>query len=507
VIRLEGITRRCGTILANDDITLEVEAGTIHGLVGENGAGKTTLMRVLYGLDRPDAGRVVCNGRPVRIASPRDALALGIGMVHQHFMLVPTLSVLDNIILGDEPGRFGVLDRAAARARLRDTAGRAADGLELDAPVGTLTVGQQQRVEILKLLYRRVRLLILDEPTAVLAPGEADALFAELLRLKSEGRTIVLITHRLAEVLGHTDRVSVLRRGRLVATRRTDDTSLEELAGMIVGDGDAARAARMPPGEAPRAAPDGATSPVLELSDIHIPGDSGRGGLRGASLSVRPGEIVALLGVEGNGQSELARVAAGRLRPAEGTLLRDGAAADPAAGPPAPADVGYIPEDRLRDAVIPALTAAENLLLGRHREARFARNGRIDRGAVAAHAARLLDAADVRPAEPERPVAAFSGGNQQKLVLAREIEEGPRLVVAAHPTRGLDLVATRRVLEGLRAARARGAGVLLVTSEPDEARGVADRLVVLYDGRVAGELPPTATDAELGRLMTGGVAG
>lgn len=527
LVRMGEISRRFGAVRANDRVCLEVQRGTIHGLVGENGAGKSTLMRILYGLDRPDAGRILFDGRPVRFGGPRDALALGIGMVHQHFMLVRDLSVLDNVILGDEPCRGPLLDRRAARARLEEKAAAALSGLDLDRPVGDLPLGQQQRVEILKLLYRDARLLILDEPTAVLSPGEVGSLFEELRRLKAGGRTLILITHKLREVMMVTDRVSVMRQGRMVLSVATGDTTPDRLAREIVGSdmetapaalsaadasAEPAPAAAAGPGlaEVPAVlAPAGAAAAapaVLELQDVRAAGPGGVGGLRGVSLTVRAGEILAVAGVEGNGQSELARVVAGRVAPDSGRVLRDGVPAPAGrAAPSAPALTGYIPEDRLRDGLLLSMDVEANLLLGRQREARFRRGPLLDERAVRAHARRLVAGQDIRPPDPELGAGLLSGGNQQKVVVAREVEESPRLIVAAHPTRGLDLKATAAVHRVLRARRDAGAAVLLITAELDEARSLGDRMVVLYEGRIAGEVPPRAvTDGELGLLMTGG---
>jgi len=491
ILRLSGLSRHFGAVRACDEVDLQVEAGTIHGLIGENGAGKSTLMRLVYGLEVPDAGSIEVDGQPVTIPTPRRALSLGIGMVHQHFQLVPTLSVLDNVLLGAEPVRGPWLDREAGRRRLLETAGATLNGVDLAACVDDLSIGRQQRVEIARLLFREARLLILDEPTAVLSPQEAEALFAELARLRDAGRTIILITHRLADVLGHTDAVSIMRQGRLVATRTTKETSYDELAAMLVSSGgESSVAAPAGPGPLP---PGPHATPILEFSHVTHAGASGATGLVDVSLTLMPHEIVALVGVDGSGQSELIRLAAGRATPTAGVVRR-------------PASTGWIPEDRLLEGVIPLMSAAENLVLGRHRDPRFRRRGLIDPAAVLDHAKRLMLDGDVRPPEPGRVMATFSGGNQQKLVMARETSDDPLLLVAAHPTRGLDLAATRRVYEVLKAARARGAAVLLVSAELDEAREVADRIVVLYAGRVVGDLlPAEATDEVLGRLMTGGM--
>lgn len=519
-VRLAGITRRYGPLVANHDISFDIHAGTIHGLIGENGAGKSTLMKILYGLERPDAGRILIDGDPVAFRGPRDALARGIGMVHQHFMLIPTLSVLDNIILGDEPGRGFVLRRSEARERLLARAGHAVAGLDLRRPVSDLSVGEQQRVEILKLLYREARLLILDEPTAVLSPGEIRVLLADLRALARGGRTIVLISHHMAEILDVTDTVSVLRQGRLVATHPTREMTAARLAEEIIGEtagpdapqrgilaGSAPAGAPVPPGARPPlepAVPRGGV--VLRFEEVVAPGESGRGGLNGVSLTLCAGEIVAIAGVEGNGQAELARVAAGRLVPRSGTLVRDGVRVPAGrAAPGAPERTGYIPEDRQRDGLILNMDAAENALLGRQRQARFRRGPRIHRRALLDHCRRLMEAHDVRPPEPEALAGSLSGGNQQKLVVAREVDESPGLLVASHPTRGLDLKAAAHVHAELRARRDAGAAVLLVTADLDEARALGDRLVVLFQGRIAGDVSPRhVSDEDLGLLMTGG---
>ncbi len=503
-IRCEGITRRLGSVVANDGITLDIPPGTIHGLIGENGAGKTTLVRMLFGLDAPDAGRILLDDGEVRFRSPRDAMARGIGMVHQHFMLVGDLPALDNIMLGDEPGRGGVIDRSAARARLEARAGSMLEGLDLDLPVEALPVSLRQRVEILKLLYRDARFLILDEPTAVLSPGEIEALFRDLVALRDAGRTILLITHRLAEVMTYTDRVSVLRRGRLILTRDTAATTEEELATAVIG-------ATAPPQAAWQegsAAPGSATNPILEFHDVHAPAHSGTGGLRGLSLVLNAFEIAAVVGVEGNGQTELAEVASGRRPATAGRLVREGAALPP--GRPLPSDpqrTGLIPEDRHRDGLVLTMSVAENLILGRQKEPRFRKGAALDAAAIAAHAERLIAAHDVRPPDAQHPAGSLSGGNQQKVVAARAMADSPGLIVAAHPTRGLDFHAARAVRSALIERARSGAAILWITQDLDEARAVGTRLLVLFGGRIAGELDPrAATDAELGLLMTGGAA-
>jgi ABC-type uncharacterized transport system ATPase subunit len=507
-IRLENITMRFGAVTALDDVTLEIAAGGIHGLIGENGAGKTTLMRILYGMQAPDRGRVVIDGTPVKLRSPRDALRLGLGMVHQHFMLVPELSVLENVVLGMPPVRGPFIDRQVARERLAARAPEAMKGLDLDSPAGNLSLGERQRVEILKLLYRDARVLILDEPTAVLAPTDAARLLADLRRLAGEGRTVILITHKLRDVMASTDMVSVLRAGRLISTRPTKEAGLDTLAMEIVGSASPAALEDLTGARPARAGEPGAPAPtrapLVQLRNVTTSGVDGRGGLRGLDLTIRSGEIVAIVGVEGNGQADMARLLAGRTAATGGTIEAGGKALAPGHPlPSAPRAVGYIPEDRHRDAMIPGMTLARNLILGRQREARFRRGFFLDDRAIEAHASRLMAGHDIRPPEPGRKAGVFSGGNQQKAIVARELEETPELIVASHPTRGLDLVASRAVHDRLRQARDGGAAVALFTAELDEARHLGDRLVVLFEGRVAGELDPAAKDHEIGVLMTG----
>ena len=487
-------------------MSLDILKGTIHGLVGENGAGKSTLMRILYGMTPPDSGTISIDGVPVHFRSPRDAIAKGVGMVHQHFMLVSDLTVAENIILGDEPSKAFLIDRKAARSRIERTAGESLAGVDLDCPAGRLSLGERQRVEIAKLLYRNARILILDEPTAVLSPTDAERLFMESARLAKEGRTVILITHKLPEVMAVTQRVSVLRHGRLIATHATSACSMIELAHEVVGstDLDAADLALSPPVR-PRPPGRAKDAPLVSLENIVVTGPGGRGGLRGLDLDIFPGQILAVCGVEGNGQSELARLLAGRLAADSGSIRREGAPLPGRRFPQAPSEVGFVPEDRLDEALVLSMTLAQNLILGRHLEPRFLSGPFLATAKIDAHARMLVARHDVRPPEPARPAGAFSGGNQQKAVVARELEENPPLVVASHATRGLDFKASHLVREFLKEKRDQGAAVVLVTSELDEARRLGDRIVILYDGRVAGELDPAcASDREIGILMTGG---
>jgi simple sugar transport system ATP-binding protein len=500
-VSLGGITRRFGSLVANDNVSLDLLPGEIHALVGENGAGKSTLMRVLYGLLQPDAGMIAVDGRPVRIHSPAGAMRLGFGMVHQHFMLVDTLTVAENVVLGREPrGRLGGLRRATAEAQVAALAERLRLPVDPRARVGTLAVGVQQRVEFLKALHHGARVLILDEPTAVLAPHEVDELFQVLRALNAEGTTIVLITHKLAEVKTLAGRVTVMRAGRVVGGGAAADLTIEAIAEMVVGRplGKLRARADLAPGPA-----------LLEVRALEARDDRGVPALRGISLAVRGGEILGIAGVEGNGQNELAECIAG-LRPAlRGEVLIAGAPMDGrsprqrfAAG------LAHIPSDRLHDGLVPDMTLAENLALGRHREPKLGRGPFLDPRALGDHAALLLAEYDVRPPSPGHKAIQLSGGNQQKLIAARELTRGARVILAAHPTRGVDLGAAAAIHGRLLAERDAGHAVLLISSELSEILTLSDRIVVMYEGRIAHETRPAATDERtLGLYMTGRRAG
>jgi general nucleoside transport system ATP-binding protein len=497
LISLRHIHKRFGAVTALEDVSLELGTGELLALVGENGAGKSTLMNVLYGLYQPDAGEVVVDGQPVRLRSPGDAMARGIGMVHQHFMLVPTLSVAENVVLGREPTRWGQLDMRRAREEVAATCERFGFKLEPRARVDTLTVGSQQKVEIVKALHRGAQVLILDEPTAVLTPQEADELFRVARGLAAGGRTVVFISHKLREVLEVAERVAVMRRGRLVAEVRAAHTRPEELAALMVGEA--------PP--APEARPwrPSQGEKLLEARELRARGADGRPALRGVSLEVRAGELIGIAGVDGNGQRELAEVLTG-LRPLEGgggVLL-----GEPLEGlTPAEArrrGVGHVPEDRLWRAVVKAMSVEENVALGRQARAPFARGPRVDFAGRRERTRALLKAYDVRPEDPEVPLRALSGGNQQKVVVARELDAAPRLLVVVQPTRGLDIGAVAQVHARLREACARGAGVVLVSLDLEEVLALSDRLYVLFEGRVTGAFDrPAFDEREIGRRMLG----
>ncbi|NNE43913.1 MAG: ABC transporter ATP-binding protein [Gemmatimonadetes bacterium] len=503
---MTGIVKRFGAVTALDEVEFEAARGTIHAVAGENGAGKTTLMRILYGMSRPDAGTMALEGESFAPRGPAEALARGVGMVHQHFMLVPTLTVAENAVLGREPRRAGLLvDHAAAREEVAEIAARFGLDLDPDALVGELSVGEKQRLEILKVLLRGARILILDEPTAVLVPREARTLLETLRGLADDGATVLFITHRLREVTEAADEVTVLRRGANAGRVAAATTSERELARLMVGREMAVRDAT------PRRAPG---ADVLTVESCGEP-EGGTGAarlqsvarLKEVTLRVREAEIVGVAGVEGNGQRELVEILAG-LRPYRGTARISGK--DIAGrGPAGVRKLGltHVPEGRLEAGLIPEMTVEENLLLGRETEARFRRGPAFDRRAIRKHAEARLAAFDVRPARPDVPVTALSGGNQQKVVISREAEGDPVALLVAHPTRGVDVGAQEAIHDALLGLRDRGAAVLLVSADLSELLHLSDRIIVLYGGRVAGEFARGDVDEEtLGVLMIGGGA-
>ncbi len=508
-VRMTGITKRFGAVLANDGVDLAVRAGTVHGLVGENGAGKSTLMSVLYGFYAADRGAIEVSGRPVTIRNAVDAIALGIGMVHQHFMLVETLTAIENVMLGAEPHLL--LRRADRIVRARLEALMASTGLKvaLDATVGELAVGDRQRLEILKTLYRGARVLILDEPTAVLTPQETVQLFEVLSRLRSQGTTIVLITHKLKEVMRLCDTVTVMRAGRVVAERAIADTSVDALAEAMVGRRMAgtptANAAAPRPGQQPH----GSAAPVVfEATGLVVRDALGVPRLRGVDLRLAAGEIVGIAGVSGNGQSELLDVLSGLRVPEAGRLATFGATFDaPHWLDPRTARrlrIAHVPEDRHARAMVMSFAAWESAVLGYEGLPEYSsRGGWMRRGRMRAATAALMARFDVRPPDPELGSAKFSGGNQQKLVLARELGRAPRVLLVGQPTRGVDIGAIEFIHAQLRALRDAGAAVLVVSSELDEILALADRVVVMNEGRITGELPVAeCSELRLGVLMT-----
>jgi general nucleoside transport system ATP-binding protein len=508
-LSLVGIRKRFGAVVAVDDVSLSVAPGEVLALVGENGAGKSTLISVACGLYKADEGKVVAFGRELRGGDARAAIDAGIGVVYQHFMLVGPLTVWENVVLGREPRRFGLIDAARARREVARTAAEFGLAVEVDAQVSSLNVAAQQRVEIVKQLWRGARVLILDEPTAVLAPREADELVRTVRALAAGGRSVIFISHKLREVLAVADRVAVLRRGRLTRESARAETSAGQLAEAVTGAADVSASLYIRASHPrPTAILSGGSDilrghNILRCNDIECIRLNGRPALRGLSLEIGRGEVVGIAGVDGNGQSELAEVLTG-LRRFTGTAALDGA---PLGSSPAAVHeqgVVHLPEDRHRRALCLPLSVEENFALGRQRSKPFARGMRIDKAGRRTRAEELIKAFDVRPPLPLARAGDLSGGNQQKLVAARELGQGtPRLVVAVQPTRGLDLGATRRVHEALREAARQGAGVLLISLDLDELRAVCDRIAVLYEGRVTGIASPDTSDEELGRLMLG----
>ncbi len=493
MIELVNISKRFGPVPALEDVSLRIEAGERLAIIGENGAGKSSLMNVLYGLYQPDAGSLRFEGVGAKLRTPADALARGVGMVHQHFTLVPTLSVAENVVLGHEPTRGGVLDLPRAEAEVAATCARLGFVVDPHVRVSTLTVGSQQKVEIIKALHRGVKTLILDEPTAVLTPQEADELFAVTRTLSAQGLTVVLISHKLTEVLAFATRIVVMRRGKKVTEVEPAQTSAEGLAELMVGH--ATHLAS--PGE--QAATNPAGEVVLALERLSA------AGLTDLSLELHAGEILGVAGVDGNGQRELTEVVTG-LRPFERGTLRVLGQALPALSPARAHALGiaHIPEDRLRRALVAELSLEENVALGRQAQPPFAQGPLIDFRGRRAKTQQLLTEHDVRPPDPTFRTGALSGGNQQKLVVARELDSNPRVLVVNQPTRGLDISAVEAVRERLRAQRQRGCGVLLISLDLDEVLAMADRLVVLRTGRVVAMLERAQFNERLiGRHMLG----
>lgn len=497
MVEMRGITKRFAGVVANDRVDFDVAAGEVHTLLGENGAGKSTLMRTLYGIYRPEEGEIRLHGEPIRITSPAVAIAHGIGMIHQHFMLVPTLTVGENVALGLPSSRRPLTDLDRVGDRIRELSGKYGLKVDPDAYVWQLSVGERQRVEIMKALYRNASLLVLDEPTAVLTPQEVDDLFTTLREMVRDGRGLVFISHKIHEVLALSDRITVLRNGRTVGTVSPSDVDRHELAHMMVGRDVSSTAEH---------APEQAGELRLAVIGLTVPGDRGHDALRDLDLEVRGGQIVGIAGVSGNGQRELAEAIAGLRAPSAGSIRLGGVEVtgrDPA-GMRA-AGLGFVPEERMRDGVIGDFTVADNLMLIDHRSRRFARYGFLQGGVIRRHCRELISAFGVKTPGLDTPARNLSGGNIQKLILARELSGEPRVLLVAQPTRGVDVGASEYIHGRLLEQRRRGTAILIISEDLDEVLALSDRIVVMYEGRIIGEVDPRGASREALGLMMAGV--
>ena len=496
MLELRNITKTFGNVTANNDVSIKIEKGTIHAIVGENGAGKSTIMRIAYGFYAADRGEILVDGNPVSIKGPHDAIALGIGMVHQHFMLVDTMTAAENIILGAETGSAASLDLEKAHDDLLALSNEMRLGVNPKAYIEDMSVGQQQRVELLKALYRNAEILILDEPTAVLTPQEVVEFFNILRRMKEQGKTIIIITHKLEEVLAISDEVTVMRDGKAVGNVRTSETSAKDLARMIVGrdvllrvEKDAAKPER----------------PVLEVTDLHVSGKHGRA-VNGVTFNVRGGEIVGIAGIEGNGQTELIESLAGLMPASEGRIdflgndiTRKSARQLKELG------IAHIPEDRHRRGLLLNSDLSENSILGVHYRAPVSSSGFMASGAIGKRVNEIIERFDVRPPNATLSAKSLSGGNQQKLIIGREFELNPKLLLVSQPTRGVDIGAIEFIHRKLIELRDSGSAVLLVSAELEEVTALADRLLIIREGKIVGEVDPMVTSKEdIGLMMTGG---
>ena len=498
-IEARELSKSFGEVRANDQLSIGVRAGSVHGIVGENGAGKSTLLKMLFGFYQPDSGDILVDGQHRHFSSPADAMAVGVGMVHQHFMLVEPFSVLENIILGAEGSAKLDDAKALARGALLDLEKQYGFNLPLDEPVENLAVGVRQRAEILKALYRGAEILILDEPTAVLTPQEVEQLFALVGELAKQGKTVLFVTHKLNEIMAVTDDVTVMRAGKIVASRETAKTSASELAELMVG----AKVMRETEREK-----HGARTARLALEGVSATGDHGPA-LKSISLEVQDGEILGIAGVAGNGQTELLEVITGLRVVEAGTISYGGkriAGADHFTDPISLRRMGmaHVAEDRLKTGVVESLSARENVILGYQREADFSNNGMLRLSAIAATADSYFESQDVRPRNPDLAVGSFSGGNQQKIVIAREIARDPALMVIGQPTRGVDIGAVTKIHDQLTALRNEGKAVLVVSADLDELLAISDRIAVMCEGEIVGTLNvEDATETKLGLMMAG----
>jgi simple sugar transport system ATP-binding protein len=502
MLSLRNITKTFGAVRANDGVNIDVKAGTIHAIVGENGAGKSTAMRIAYGFYTPDSGEIVVDGQVRQINSPHDAIALGIGMVHQHFMLVEPMTVAENIVLGAEPGSAVALDLKTAAVQIQKLSEEFKLAVNPNAVTEHLSVGQQQRVELLKALYRQARLLILDEPTAVLTPLEVEEFFAILRRMREQGKTVIIITHKLSEVLSISDEVTVMRDGKVVGHVQTKDTNAAELARLMVGREVLLRVEKPEPNVG---------APILQLTNFSASHPDGSKRVDGVSFEVRRGEIVGIAGVEGNGQTELIEALAGLVEPnrLSGEMRfegRDMTKVD--ARSRRELGIAHIPEDRHRRGLLLDFDLAENAILGVHYRqpiAAYAGDVFLDDAAIQRRTKEIIEGFDVRPPNPALPARALSGGNQQKLIIGREFRVEPKLLLVSQPTRGVDIGAIEFIHRQIVALRDAGCAVLLVSAELEEVTSLSDRLLVIHNGQIAGEVDPkVATPEEIGLLMTRG---
>ena len=497
MLELRNITKTFGSVVANDDVSITVHKGTIHAIVGENGAGKSTVMRIAYGFYKADSGEILVDGKLVQIRSPYDAIALGIGMVHQHFMLVDTMTVAENIILGAETGSAASLDLEKANRDIKALSDELRLNINPRAVIEALSVGQQQRVELLKALYRNADLLILDEPTAVLTPQEVAEFFAILRRMKEQGKTIIIITHKLEEVLAISDEVTVMRDGKSVGNVKTADTTAKDLARMIVGRDVLLRV------EKTDSVP---TDVVLDVKGLSVQGRHGRA-VDDVSFSVRAGEIVGIAGIEGNGQTELIEALAGLIPASGGRIEFEGRdVTGSGARKLKELHIAHIPEDRHRRGLLLNSDLAENSILGVHYRPPVASGpGFMDSSAIEKRVKGIIKNFDVRPPVPELPARSLSGGNQQKLIIGREFELDPKLLLVSQPTRGVDIGAIEFIHRAIIELRDKGRAILLVSAELEEVTALADRLLIIREGKIVGEVDPKTTSVEeIGLLMTGG---
>jgi len=495
MLELKNITKTFGNVTANDDVSIKVEKGTIHAIVGENGAGKSTIMRIAYGFYKADSGEILVDARAVTIKNPHDAIALGIGMVHQHFMLVDTMTCAENIVLGAETGSAANLDLDKANADILALSNELRLGVRPDAYIENLSVGQQQRVELLKALYRNAELLILDEPTAVLSPQEVEEFFGILRRMKEQGKTVIIITHKLEEVLAISDEVTVMRDGKSVGNVKTAETTAKDLARMIVGRDVLLRVDKSDAK---------AGSVVLEVKDLSVSGTSGPA-VKGVSFTVRAGEIVGIAGIEGNGQTELIEALSGLSRATAGIVEFDGRnVTNHSARELKELGIAHIPEDRHKRGLLLHSDLTENAILGVHyRPPMVAAAGFMDNSAMAKRVGNIIENFDVRPPDAALPAKALSGGNQQKLIIGREFGLQPKLLLVSQPTRGVDIGAIEFIHRKLIELRDAGSAVLLVSAELEEVTALADRLLVIREGKIAGEVDPKTTSVEdIGLMMT-----